>query len=990
MLDPLCCANVGGKPSPIGASSCLGDLNGDGTDDACQELPSDEMEYGDAPEASIAYPSLCVVGAFPTCVNIGPAGWIQHANSRAYFGQTVDFEAEGNAGKCPVFTPDTYDQDECFQDGDGGLIMPPAYTIQGPIGLETVVPCVASETGSLAQVCQPAAWGTDIDIQVVNNNAAARRFVNVLADWNRNGKWGGSMTCASGLVADEHVLVNFAIPAGYSGPLSNLNPPNFTIGPYPGYVWFRFTISDAEVPPTWEGEGSFEDGETEDYLLHVLLLKLYDCHWDEGDGHKMHWPQLPDLKPTGVDVDNFWVPLADDFLCTESGPIRDIHIWGSFAGDCLPPAGVHGMTFKLTILTNVPADADSTMPWSHPGERKWTRVFEPCQYTVRRVDEEGPEDWYDPATGLYVPGDHFQVYQYNFCIDEEPFMVQEEGTIYWLEVKDMTPDDAGATFGWKTTIAAPKDEDLRYMDDAVWRNEDPAIGPVGWLPLKYPEGHDYFDQTMDLAFVITGEKEPCGWKPGDPYKMHFPQLPDPEGWDVDVVADNISADDWKCTATGTVDDIHFWYSWLGDKVGTIDNIHASIHSNVAADDPTNPYDYSIPGELLWERDFGPDEFSLCYWGSGDQGFMMPGAGGGVPNDHEMIFQCDIVNIPDPFPQEKGKIYWLDLSIKIRDPLGTHIGWKTSQDHFEDDAVYYGGPAGWQEWIDPVTGDSLDLAFVITGAEEVAAHELGDAPDSSNSFLLTPMTAYPKGGPAGVQANYPVVFGAGSPPHGPIHLQPEALAFLGNDVTLENEADIGPDEDAVNNIDPPNDQPDQDRADDGVQVPLVLPHCQQTTFDYVVTVINPIYRSVYVNVWFDFNRDGDWDDAPQCPSTAAVIVADEWAVQNQQLNLSGPGVFTFTTPPFRCWHPTGNDDPGPIWMRITISEQRWDPGPIAGTVGYGGSGPANGYVYGETEDYYFSPETDEADCPLCEDVNGDGVIDINDLAALVSKWLATCL
>ena len=61
------------------------------------------------------------------------------------------------------------------------------------------------------------------------------------------------------------------------------------------------------------------------------------------------------------------------------------------------------------------------------------------------------------------------------------------------------------------------------------------------------------------------------------------------------------------------------------------------------------------------------------------------------------------------------------------------GWKTSQDHFMDDAVFTdvvnidglypgdvvpGGPAGatapyWRELIDLRTGESLDLAFVIT-------------------------------------------------------------------------------------------------------------------------------------------------------------------------------------------------------------------------------------------------------------------------------------
>ena len=761
MVDPLCCDELHGVPSPIGAATCLGDLNGDGIDDACQELPSDDIEYGDAPEASVAYPSLCVQGAFPTCVGTGPASWIQHANSKAYFGNSVDFENEGNAGKCPVFTPDTYDQDECFQDGDAGLIMPPAYTIQGPIGLETVVPCKTGQTGSLGQICQTAVWGTDIDIKVVNGNADARRYVNVLVDWNHDGKWGGSLPCPGPvpIAAAEHVLVNFNIPAGYSGPLSNLNPPNFLIGPWPGYAWTRFTITEKRIMGTWDGSGSFEDGESEDYLLHVLgLPKPYDCHWSEGDDHKMHWPQLPDLTPTGIDVDNFWVPLADDFMCTRSGPIKDIHIWGSFAGDCLPPAGVAGMTFQLRIYTNVPADVDPTMPWSHPGEPRWTRVFEPCQYTVRKV-HEGPEDWYDPATGEYQPAEHFQAYQFNFCIDEEPYFIQEEGVIYWLEVKDITPDDAGATFGWKTTRVEP--EDLRYNDDAVWFNEDPTTGQVGWLPLTYPDGHKYQGETLDLAFVITGE------------------------------------------------------------------------------------------------------------------------------------------------------------------------------------------------------------------EEVPEHDLGDAPDSSNSFPVpTLMTAYPKGGPLGTQANYPTVFGAGSPPWGPLHLQPKAVAWLGHAVTLENEADIGPDEDGVNNLDPPNDKPDQDEADDSVQIPLELPHCKQTSFNYGVQIVPgaPWSLDLYVNVWLDWTRDGDWDDAPQCPSTAAVIVADEWAVQNQKISGFGPGYYVIATPLFRCWHPTGEDDPDPIWMRITLSEQEWDP--IAGTVGYGGAGPQNGYLYGETEDYYFVPKIPEPKYDWGDATDGD--------------------
>ena len=229
-------------------------------------------------------------------------------------------------------------------------------------------------------------------------------------------------------------------------------------------------------------------------------------------------------------------------------------------------------------------------------------------------------------------------------------------------------------------------------------------------------------------------------------------------------------------------------------------------------------------------------------------------------------------------------------------------------------------------------------------------DLGDAPDSTNSFSAS-MTAY-----QGVQANFPTVYGAGSPPHGPIHRHPKALAFLGQSVSLESEADVGPDGDWVNNIEPQSDAANLDGADDGVKMPLVLVHCKPNTFDYVVTVIDPLHRSVYVNVWFDWNRDGDWDDVMKCPDVVGTVAvaAPEWAVQNQQLHLSGPGVFTFTTPRFMAWLPPQVEaEPSARWMRITLSERKW--APFAGVYGVvapnaGGSGPAGGYQYGETEDY----------------------------------------
>ncbi|MFH1717565.1 MAG: hypothetical protein ABIF19_09465, partial [Planctomycetota bacterium] len=63
----------------------------------------------------------------------------------------------------------------------------------------------------------------------------------------------------------------------------------------------------------------------------------------------------------------------------------------------------------------------------------------------------------------------------------------------------------------------------------------------------------------------------------------------------------------------------------------------------------------------------------------------------------------------------------------------------------------------------------------------------------------------------------------------------------------------------------------------------------------------------------------------------------------------------------------------------------------GELGNAGSGPLTKYAIGETEDYRFVPDMtgDGTDCPLCQDVDGDGKIDMDDLAAFTAQWLANC-
>ena len=402
-----------------------------------------------------------------------------------------------------------------------------------------------------------------------------------------------------------------------------------------------------------------------------------------------------------------------------------------------------------------------------------------------------------------------------------------------------------------------------------------------------------------------------------------------------------------------------------------------------------------------------------------------GNGDGIPQEGEIpmeIVQMDLVGLtpielgqlgPDPFGElrvggRQEQLPW--VPVETLDPTGKQapIGFNNPQPMFPDSFfdVFFeievpdvppevGRAAG------PVilnAGDFLLARQLVIfvgndGSEELRwffeiheAHQenrdLGDAPDSTNNHgAAVQMLAYP----SGVMANYPTVYQIGGvpvAPCGPIHFQPTAMAHLGRNVTGEQEADIGWDMDPTNNIIPPTDTPDKDFADDGVLgLPFTLTSCQLMNFQYLVNVINPNAR-MYVNVWFDFNRDGDWDDKFLCPPNN--IGADEWAVQNQTIVGLPVGLNTVTSLSFRPYLPLHVQEDDPIWMRITISDVQFPTlGWYPGLLGDGGSGPVNGYLYGETEDYIFNPNKT---CNRSPDITCDGFVNMFDLAKMAASWL----
>ncbi|NBD38592.1 MAG: PEP-CTERM sorting domain-containing protein [Verrucomicrobia bacterium] len=96
-------------------------------------------------------------------------------------------------------------------------------------------------------------------------------------------------------------------------------------------------------------------------------------------------------------------------------------------------------------------------------------------------------------------------------------------------------------------------------------------------------------------------------------------------------------------------------------------------------------------------------------------------------DHTRFFQYNIELVPDEmFVQEEATIYW--LGIHAVSPEGHEFGWKTSLEHFNDDAVADNLDGGWIELRDPASLDdpppSLDMAFVIVPEPSTTALMMG--------------------------------------------------------------------------------------------------------------------------------------------------------------------------------------------------------------------------------------------------------------------------
>lgn len=225
-------------------------------------------DYGDAPDELPAYPS--VTGKFPTL----------YGSANAFPGRTG----------CVIFAPDGDTL------GNSVTVEFDALDPADPDGRPNLVDSDSDERVLLAwdPNTVPATGHLICDVTLSSSHPTDQRYLNVCLDLDANGKWENA-------AAAEWVVPNFAVPVTGTGSTETIITPAFAWGASldpegPVLSWLRVLLTREELVPAglfgaagWDGSGSFQHGEVEDF-------KFYR-HWCPGEGCPPPPGSPPDEPP---------------------------------------------------------------------------------------------------------------------------------------------------------------------------------------------------------------------------------------------------------------------------------------------------------------------------------------------------------------------------------------------------------------------------------------------------------------------------------------------------------------------------------------------------------------------------------------------------------------------------------------------------------------------------------------------------------------------
>lgn len=427
----------------------------------------------------------------------------------------------------------------------------------------------------------------------------------------------------------------------------------------------------------------------------VCLMFATTARADWPNDHPTKYYQPPDPTPAGYNIADGAQPiaaaptqpliLADDFPCTQTGPITDMHIWASWLNDSAASSvNIAPVPITLSIWSDVPISSGP----SHPGVMLWSQIFLPGgaipgHYKLVPKGFAPSPFWDpDPSPAGFIAGNDSLLWQYNFYPDPANAFVQQgtsaAPTNYWLSVSAGTNT---IYFGWRASA-------VHYNDNAVFGHLDPS-GTVplnDWKPMFDPQ---LPTKSIDLAFALTTTPEtPPPPQPTSKW-LQSPDLLSGHGLDVNATAPNTAnglltlADDFQCTVVGPITNIQFWGSLKDDVQPGGQTFVVSIWS----DAPKTTNNFSRPFQQLWTQTYGPNDYTVTPAGMGQEHFYDEDTGLLAPETNVWLYSFDLQATNHFCQQGKGTVYWVSIAAISPPAAFLQWGWKTSTNHWGDVAVY---------------------------------------------------------------------------------------------------------------------------------------------------------------------------------------------------------------------------------------------------------------------------------------------------------------
>lgn len=254
------------------------------------------------------------------------------------------------------------------------------------------------------------------------------------------------------------------------------------------------------------------------------------------------------------------------------------------------------------------------------------------------------------------------------------------------------------------------------LKDSLWEITLSLLDATGvdrWFFLNGPSAGSptpvALNMSEDLVIAAVPSPQEVKWR--QPPDMQF-------GVNIrSIEPEPVAADDWRCTDPRPVNDVHVWGSFIGwerdDPDPTVqppvvNAFWVRIYKDIPAGvDPDFPY--SHPGELLFRaeiKDFAQEMVASILLPDGIY-------------EHKFYYGMDL---PEPFDQVEGTIYWISVSAVMPEPEpACPWGWETSTRHWNDNATRFWSINNYWQEITPNLlppwyqehYPTVDMAFELT-------------------------------------------------------------------------------------------------------------------------------------------------------------------------------------------------------------------------------------------------------------------------------------